>query len=197
MTNDPRITFRAAVDQAGAVVDAVADDVLRRPTPCDDFDVRALGNHMDGVLRRVGHVLDGGAPFDVPSTVEDFTDGDRSATWKADAAALETRLEDDALLDRTVTVPFGTMPGRAALAVYVSELTTHAWDLASAIGRRDLLDDALAERSLQAMQEALPAEPRGGPIPFGPVVGVGDDAGAYERLAGWLGRDPAWTASAR
>lgn len=130
----------------------------------------------------------------MPSTVDGFADGDRSATWKTDAAALETRLEDNAVLDQIVTVPFGTMPGRAALSVYVSELTTHSWDLASSIGRRDLLDDALAERSLSAMTDALPAEPRGGPIPFGPVVTVAPDAGAYERLAGWLGRDPYWSA---
>lgn len=192
MHTDPRDTFRAAIDQAGVVVGATPDDVLGRPTPCDEYDVRALLNHMDAVLRRVAHVLDGGAPFEVPSTVDDFADGDRDTTWKTDAAALETRL-DDSVLDRMVTVPFGTMPGRGALAVYISELTTHAWDLASAIDRRDLLDDALALGCLPTMKGALPEEPRGGPIPFGPAVPVAADAGAYERLVGWLGRDPAWT----
>ncbi|UYM04090.1 TIGR03086 family metal-binding protein [Solicola gregarius] len=194
MNTDPRGTLRDAVDQAGALVAATTDDALARSTPCDEFDVRALLNHMDGVLRRIAHVLDGGAPFDVPSSVDGFADDDRDTVWKDDAATLGQRLDDDSVLDRMVTVPFGTMPGRAAIAVYVNELTTHAWDLASAIGRPDLLEDALATYALEVIQDALPEEPRGGPIPFGPVVAVGPDAAAYERLAGWLGRDPAWRA---
>ncbi|GAA1511493.1 hypothetical protein [Nocardioides humi] len=38
----------------------------------------------------------------------------------------------------------------------------------------------------------MPAEPRGGEIPFGPVVPVADDAPAYDRLVAWTGRDPQW-----
>lgn len=193
--NDPRPTFRKAVSQAGEVVSAASDDDLDRPTPCDDFDVRALLGHMDAVLRRVACVVDGGAPTDVPHVIEEFADGDRDTTWKSDVTALEGRLVDDAMLDRILTLPFGTAPGRAALGVYISELTTHAWDLAAAIGRRDLLDDELAQRSLETMHGALPEDNRGGPVPFGPVVEVASDAGAYERLAGWLGRDPAWAAA--
>ncbi|MDN5853653.1 MAG: TIGR03086 family metal-binding protein [Actinomycetia bacterium] len=194
--NDPRPTFREAIAQAGEVVSATSDDDLGRPTPCDEFDVRALLGHMDTVLRRVSHVLDGGAALDVPHVTEGFADGDRVASWKSDAAALEERLDDDSVLDRILTLPFGTVPGRVAFGAYVSELTTHAWDLASAIGRRDLLDDDLATGSLATMQKALPAEPRGGPVPFGPVKAVASDAGAYEKLAGWLGRNPVWTAAA-
>ena len=190
--NDPRPTFRDAVAQAGRVVAATSDDDLDRPTPCDDFDVRTLLGHLDAVIRRITHALEHGSVDGTPSIVDGFADGDRTTTWKSDVAALERCVDDDATLDRTVTVPFGSMPGRAALAVYTSELTTHAWDLAAAIGRLDLLEDALAQRSLSAMESALPAEPRGGPIPFGPVVEVASDAGAYERLAGWLGRDPVW-----
>lgn len=192
--NDPRPNLRDAIAHAGQLVAATADADLDRPTPCDEFDVRTLLGHMDTVLRRVSHVLDGGAPLDIPHVTEGFADGDRVTTWKSDAAALEERLEDDSTLDRILTLPFGTVPGRVAFGAYVSELTTHAWDLASAIGRRDLLDDDLAIGSLATMQKALPAEPRGGRVPFGPVVAVASDAGAYDQLVGWVGRDPAWTA---
>lgn len=193
---DQRETLRYAIDHAGGVVAATTDDVLGRPTPCDEFDVRTLLNHLDAVVRRIAHIMDGGAPFDVPSIAEGFADGDRDARWKADVIALGERLDDDSVLDRVLTLPFGTMPGSAAIGHYVRELTTHAWDLAIAIGRRDVLDDALARGCLPTMMEALPADPRGAPIPFGPVVAVGADATPYEQLVAWMGRDPQWRPAA-
>jgi hypothetical protein len=38
------------------------------------------------------------------------------------------------------------------------------------------------------MRRAVPAEPRGAPVPFGPVVEVGADVGGIEKLAAWYGR---------
>jgi uncharacterized protein (TIGR03086 family) len=100
---------------------------------------------------------------------------------------------DAALLDRDVTVPWGVVPGRVAGWGYVRELAVHAWDLASALDTADVLDPALADVVVDRVRAALPAEPRGGGIPFGAVVEVPDDAGPYERLVGWLGREPSWT----
>ncbi|MGW7687250.1 hypothetical protein ACWGID_41295 [Kribbella sp. NPDC054772] len=73
------------------------------------------------------------------------------------------------------------MPGAAAIA-------THAWDLATATGRRSVLDDGLASQVLPMVRQFVPAEQRGGHFPFGPVVQVADDAAPYEQLAAWQGR---------
>ncbi|HEY3559288.1 MAG TPA: hypothetical protein VGL05_17575 [Kribbella sp.] len=40
------------------------------------------------------------------------------------------------------------------------------------------------------VQRFVPAEQRGGHVPFGPVVPVADDASPYDRLAAWQGRQP-------
>jgi hypothetical protein len=40
------------------------------------------------------------------------------------------------------------------------------------------------------VQQFIPAERRGGPVPFGQVVEIAADAPAYDRLAGWQGRKP-------
>jgi uncharacterized protein (TIGR03086 family) len=84
--------------------------------------------------------------------------------------------------------------GAAAIVAYCGEVTTHGWDLATAIGRTDLLDDRLADFSAAMARRFVPADPRGGEVPFAPVVPVADDAPPYERLAGWMGRDPTWAA---
>ena len=87
-----------------------------------------------------------------------------------------------------MVAPFGSMPGAELLRAYVSEQLTHGWDLAVATGQPaeaapDLV--ALAERAIRAL---LPPTPRGGPIPFGPVVEAAPDAGPTERLAAYQGR---------
>lgn len=81
--------------------------------------------------------------------------------------------------------------GSSGALRYTQELVTHAWDLATALGRADELDPALAAPMAQAARRFIPRDGRED-WPFGEVVDVADDAGPYERLVGWLGRDPSW-----
>lgn len=194
MHTDPRPMFAAALDQAGTVVAAVQPGQLTLPTPCDDYEVRSLLGHLDAVLRRVTHVARGGHPFEVPSVIEDVGDAAWARQWTIDRAALDVELADDTLLGRILTLPWGRLPGAGAIVAYCGEVTTHAWDLATAIGRTDLLDDGLAEFSAAMARRFVPAEPRGAEVPFAPVVPVAGDAPPYEQLAGWMGRDPRWGA---
>lgn len=155
--------------------------------------MRDLLGHLVGVERRIAHIIGGGHPDEMPAHTRGVADTDWLSTWTEARAGLVTALADDAVLERSVVHPAGVMPARLALFVYVSELTVHSWDLARALGRDADLDPDLAETSFGPMRGALPAEPRGGPIPFGPVIEVPADAPAYDRLLGWLGRDPHWT----
>jgi uncharacterized protein (TIGR03086 family) len=66
-------------------------------------------------------------------------------------------------------VPWGQVPGRAALAGYVQEIVMHGWDLARATGQQTELAPELAEFALAFAHRALPPEPRGGELPSGPV----------------------------
>jgi uncharacterized protein (TIGR03086 family) len=97
----------------------------------------------------------------------------------------------DAALERMVTVPWGTVPGRAALFGYIQEVTIHGWDLAKATGRPTELDPELGAAVLGMVKQFIPAQPRGAPVPFGPVIEVQPTAGVYAQLAGWLARTSA------
>ncbi|GLZ49556.1 TIGR03086 family protein [Actinomycetospora sp. NBRC 106375] len=193
---DPRPLMTRALDQIGALVEGTTADQLDRPTPCDDWDVRALLGHLVGVHRRIAHVGAGGHFADVPAD-PGAADGDPAAEIAAARPDVDRAWElgvadgdEAAVLDRVLTVPWGTMPGRFVGFGYVQELTVHAWDLAAATGRSAGLDEELAVAIEENAHRVLPAEPRGGPIPFGPPVDVAADAGAYERVVAWLGREP-------
>jgi uncharacterized protein (TIGR03086 family) len=94
---------------------------------------------------------------------------------------------DDACLAALVTVPWGQVPGRAALFGYLREALVHGWDLAVATDQKVEADPATATVVLAETRRALPAEPRGGPIPFAAVVEPRHGAGPTEQLANWCG----------
>lgn len=189
--NDPRPLLARALDQTGQLIGGTDPAQGPLPTPCADFDVAALIGHLLGVVRRIGVVLDGRPFHQAPSHVDST---DWAADWATGRAATDQIIEDDSTLTRMVTVPWGEVPGAAAIGSYIGELAVHAWDLASATGRTDQLDAALATAVLPAYLQMVPAEPRGDQIPFGPVVPVTGDAAPYARLVAWTGRDPQWAA---
>lgn len=191
---DPRPAFREVYRLAGEAISAVRPAQLDDPTPCDGYDVRGLLAHLRLVAARVEHM---GRGID-PMAIDDagFATMDWASEWRRVGASIDDGWADDAVLAVEVQLPWATMPGAAALAMYTSELLTHLWDLAVATGQRPALPTATVEASLALMQQALPIDARVEGVPFGQVVEPGPDASAIERLAAWTGRDPAWTADA-
>lgn len=190
---DPRPALLAAIDQTGRILSGLDPADLDRATPCPDWTVRDLAGHCSAVLARIAHILQGGRPDDLPTTLT-LPDAELAARWTQERDRLDAVLTDDDLLGRTVTHPAGQMPAPAAIGAYVNELAVHAWDLDRALGGRVTLDEGLAGGALAAARQFLPADLRGGPVPFAPPVAVPDGAPVADQLAGWMGRDPAWSA---
>lgn len=186
---DPRPLLARSMDQVGALILSTEPADAQLATPCEDYTVADLIGHLQAVVRRVGAIMSGQPFFSVPREIEST---DWAADWAAGRAATDAVLGDDAALTRTVSVPWGEVPGASAAASYIGEFAVHAWDLAVATGRESSLDEEIAEVAYAAYVAKVPAQPRGGDIPFGPVVGVGAEAGPYERLVAWTGRNPAW-----
>lgn len=187
---DPRPLHRRAVAQTGAVVSAVAPAQLTLPTPCTEFDVRALLSHITGGLNRIAIVGEGGDALARPAVEEGVPDDGWPAVYAAAAGRAAAAWADDARLDALVEVPWGKVPGRIALAGYIQEILAHGWDLAKATGQDTEGDPELAEWALAAARRILPPGNRGGEVPFGPVTEAPPGAGPYARLAAWLGRQP-------
>jgi uncharacterized protein (TIGR03086 family) len=197
-STDPRPLYERAADQMASLFDAVRPGQLTGPTPCAEFDVGGLLSHVVGGTLRIAQVGEGGGPGDVDpeAKVDSGVSGVPEEGWREPYARARARFAaawaDDAKLDAPATVPWGTMPGRFALAGCVMEVVTHSWDLAQALGRQDLLDPGLGTFALGVARQAVPEE-RGEGVPFGPPVSVPEGADDYRRLAAWLGRgvDPA------
>jgi uncharacterized protein (TIGR03086 family) len=179
--------------QTEAIVAAVQPGQLGLPTPCLEYDVRALLSHMVGGLNRVAIVGEGGDALARPARADEVPDDGWPAAYRAATRRATTAWADDAKLDAMVEVPWGKIPGRFAVAGYIQEILTHGWDLAKATGQPTERDPGLAFYALAGARRILPPEARGDDVPFGPVVHVTADAapnGPYAQLAAWLGRQP-------
>lgn len=179
VTNRDLLT--AAVTQFDELIRAVPTASAHGPTPCPDYDIAELTAHATVVIDRLAQTLGAEHP-----------DHDTIPVWtSARDRAIEAIAATATAPGMTVTLPFGMMPAQAAYGVLLGELTTHGWDLAVAIKRTDLLDQSLGAAAATMVSARIPEQPRDG-MPFGPVVPVASDAPPYDRLAGWMGRDPAW-----
>jgi uncharacterized protein (TIGR03086 family) len=188
---DTLALLEQALDQTATIIAAIPAAQSGLPTPCPDWDVRALVRHLIGqdmrnfLVSARGETADWQAPAD--ELGEDWAAefGDRAgrllAVWRA------------ADLGQPVAMPGGgeaPLGGRADQQI--AELAMHGWDLVKATGQRADLDPAVAEHALDWSHRVLRPEFRGPDKAFGLEVPVPPDAPAYERLAGWFGRDPGW-----
>jgi len=184
--------LECALDQTAGLIAAIEPGQAGLATPCAGWDVRTLVGHLIGqdlrnfLVSTRGETADWQAPADEIGENWAAAFGDRAeavrAAWRA------------ADLDPLVTGPGGEAPLRLRADQQITELATHDWDLAKAIGHVPAeLDPALAEHALRWSRGMLRPEFRGPGKAFGVEVPVAEDALVYDRLAGWFGRDPGWT----
>ncbi|MFG2124172.1 TIGR03086 family metal-binding protein [Streptomyces sp. NPDC048710] len=190
-TIDPRPVYTRATEQAAALIKTVRPEQLDGPTPCTEFDVRTLLSHIVGGTRRIAVVGEGGDGL----AIHPFTEGVADDGWAAAYDEVRVRVlkawEADERMTSPVRVPWGEVPGHAALSGYVMEIVTHTWDLSEALGHPGELDPELAEFALATARQVLPdSRPRDEDTPFDARHQAPEGADVYEQLAAWMGRRP-------
>lgn len=187
---DPRTGYEAAADQMEALIASVDPGRLGAPTPCTEWDVRDLLEHVvDGTQRMAELGERGPGAYMEEETPRRVPDDGWAEAYAEARGRFRAAWADDTSLDGTYIVPWGEVPGRGVIGAEVQETVMHAWDLARAVGATDRLDERLALAVLPFAQEILPPERRGGVTPFAPVRSAPEGADGYVRLAAWLGRD--------
>jgi uncharacterized protein (TIGR03086 family) len=190
---DALVPLSAALDGAGRLVAAVTAEQWGLPTPCPEWTVRQLVNHVVGGNRLFTRVLRG-EPLPPRDQLgrragEDQLGEDPATAYAASADELLAALRAPGALEGTYTVPAATLPGPAVVHLRTVETLVHGWDLARAIGRPVPFADELAEGELAFSRDLLGRLPEGR-HPFGPSRPLADDAPAIDRLAALLGRAP-------
>jgi uncharacterized protein (TIGR03086 family) len=123
---------------------AVAPGGWSAPTPCTEWDVRQLANHMTrGNLNYAGLVRGATREEFLALRDADALGDDPVTAFTASVTACAAAFSEDGALDRVVDYPLGKLSGRRALAVRTADSIVHTWDLARALGADDTLDPDL------------------------------------------------------
>jgi len=184
--------FSSAVDGFGTRVAVIGDQQWSASTPCAEWDVRALVNHVVGELLWLPPLLEGKTIAEVGSQFDgDVLGDDPGATWKMAAAAAQSAAAKPGAQERTVHLSFGDFPGSEYLGQVTTDLTIHSWDLARAVGADDRCDPALIEFVTEFLAPQI--EMWRNPGIFATPVNAGADANRQDQLIASTGRAPDWT----
>jgi uncharacterized protein (TIGR03086 family) len=175
------------LDKTADVIAGVGADQGHLPTPCEDYDVTALVNHIVGWIQ----VFDAGSnerAFEGDATAYGCG-ADPEAEFRAAAAGVVAGWQEHGL-DRQVRIISGAMPGEMVFNMTVMEYLTHGWDLAVATAQLPPYTEDEATDALDRAEGTLPAEYRGDDMPFGPPIPIGSEAPPLDRFIAFMGREP-------
>jgi len=191
---DEHSLLALAAQPLAATVRAVRPDQVAAPTPCREWTVRDLVNH----LLFWGPSLVAAADrrtVDLPAATErdvDLTTGDWTGRLVAQLdATVEAWGRAAAWQGTTALGGPPPLPAPMVGGMVLGELVVHGWDLARATGQRpewsarvlDLVYRELAGTAEQGRDMGV----------YGPPVPVPDGAPVLGRILGLTGRDPGWT----
>lgn len=184
--DDPRFGFAAVVGGVRALIESTDPATLGNATPCSEFTVKELLEHMVLVVRRVAAI---GRGEHWSSVTEEPSDSGWAEQYASATHDIQDAWADPAILEKVLEAPWGEFPGAVLIYTFTAELATHGWDLAVATNRPFEIDDDLLQGALVSIK-FIPAEGRDTPeVPFSEVVDPGPDAPVLLQIAGWAGRD--------
>ena len=183
-------TYRRSVEFWKSTVSEVSDD-WSKPTPCTDWDVRALVNHVVGEDRWTRPLVEGRTIAEVGNAF----DGDLLGE---DPKGLARAAADEALTAVAERLPAGGKVhlsyGEEDIDEYIRQLVAdhliHGWDLAVAIGQNRDLDPELVEEVAEWFRNREEMYRSGGAIAARPESAPGGSPQADLLIA--FGRNPDW-----
>lgn len=165
----------------------VSDDQWDRPTPCSDWDVRALAHHLVYENVWTPPMMEGATVAEVGDRFEgDLLGDDPKAAFDAASARAVTAIGAPGAMERTVHLSFGDFPGREYAMQLFADHLIHAWDLARAIGADERLDPDLVAACGEWFSPQEEAYRAAGAI--GPRAPVAGDADPQTQLLAAFGR---------
>ncbi|MEV7681712.1 TIGR03086 family metal-binding protein [Streptomyces sp. NPDC088341] len=179
--------LEVAADRTVTVVRGITDDQLAAPTPCAEYDVHALADHLFQVVVNF-QALAAKKDADFGAAPEHL-----AGEWRERFAEETVRLAAawDAPGAEEGTSGAMGLPARTVGAMVVGDLAVHGWDLARATGQPYDPDPALVGMLGEEFAALAPMARKMGV--FGEPVAVTEGAGPFEVLLAATGRDPHWS----
>ncbi len=185
---DIKSLYEQASAWTAGVFSNVKDDQHGDPTPCPEWNVRELMNHIVGG----GYLFAGtAAGQEMPAgdgPPPDMLGDDPAGAYRQSAAGVRAAMDRDGVMDQMMNLPAGELPGSTMFNIATSEALVHGWDLAKATGQDTSFPDDVAEAVYAFTAPGVDFGRQGGF--YGPEVSLPEGAPAHQRLVALLGRQP-------
>ncbi|MGY0489436.1 TIGR03086 family metal-binding protein [Streptomyces sp. WG-D5] len=175
--------FTRVQDAVATLVRTTAPDQFGAPTPCKDWTVRDLLDHLVWENTVWGGLAKGTPPTGGGHTDNHLGD-DHIAAFATAASRAREAFHQPGMLERS----FGPGPGRRVVEQLLIELLVHGWDLATALGRDRDLEPDIARAALPVVQDIYGDLPRTTGGSFALPQPAPEHAPALDRVAALLGR---------
>ncbi|HEY6378397.1 MAG TPA: TIGR03086 family metal-binding protein [Candidatus Dormibacteraeota bacterium] len=187
---DTRAFFSAAADGFGRRLATVGPDQWRASTPCAEWDVRALVQHVVNECRWIRPLIEGRTIAEVGDRLDgDLLGADPDGAWRDAYAEALASIAPPEALSGAVHLSFGDRTGDQYISQVACDVAIHTWDLARGTGGDDHLDPevvAAAQAEVDGWGPDIDAWRAAGV--FGPAVESPAGADAQTRLLGMVGR---------
>jgi uncharacterized protein (TIGR03086 family) len=139
---------RVNADRVTALVEAVGER-WQEPTPCTDWSVRELVNHLTSEQLWAPELLAGRTLEEVGDAFDgDVLNEDPVASWRRAVDAAVAAFAQEGAGERTVALSAGPRRAHEYLDEMVTDLAIHGWDLATALALDDTIDPPTVDRLL-------------------------------------------------
>ena len=178
---------RGALASTRSYLAAVRPGQWHDPTPCGEYDVRMLVNHIVSGNFWVAPLVGGSSIADVGDKYDgDVLGDDPLATYERSAGEADAAFSAPGAMEASVAVSYGPVPGEVYAGHRFIDVLIHGWDLAKGTAQDARLDDGLVEACWEVVTPQ--AEMLKGSGAFGGDVEVPPDADLQTRLLALLGR---------
>ena len=176
-----------AMSATRAYIDAVRDDQWHAPTPCSEWDVRQIADHLIGENLWAGELYQGKTIAEVGSKLDgDLAGPDPAAAYRHSVDLACTAVLSTGAMESTCHLSFGDYSGSDYAAQLFMDTLIHGWDIAKATGQDARLDSELVEVCLP-IAEQLTNQFRSAGV-FGDNLAVSPGADPQTRLLALVGR---------
>ncbi len=183
------VLHRAALDHTGHLVAGIRAAQWTNPTPCADWDLHQLVNHLvagnhwaarlgaGATIAQVGTELDG-----------DLLGDDPVGAYDVSAETAARVFERPGAMDAMCAVSYGPVPGSTYVGHRLIDVLVHGWDIAVATGQDATLPEGLVDACSRIVEPQLTVLVGSGM--FGEPTSVPADADPQTQLLLQLGRRP-------
>lgn len=183
---DPKEFFARAAEEAGSCVKLATPDKLGKTTPCSEWNLRALLNHMISELLWLPELLRGKTIAEVGNRYDgDVCGSDPANNWEraADAALVAVHRADPELITH---LSYGDFPAKHYIAEVASNVLIHGWDVGQSLQCSLIFYSDAAQAAYDQLVPNIDSYRDSGLV--GEPIEVSEDASIQTRLLALMGR---------